>query len=66
MEKLYLLNLFQEWEEGDIKENDEEGEFKYDLLRTSINASMYPHQAQTINKKEVFGYIILRKQITII
>jgi hypothetical protein len=26
------LKQFQEWEEGRIKENDGQGEFKYDIL----------------------------------
>jgi hypothetical protein len=29
MEKWYLLKLFQEWGEEEIKENDGAGEFKY-------------------------------------
>jgi hypothetical protein len=32
MEKLELLKLFQEWEEGEIKENGEGVELKYDIL----------------------------------
>jgi hypothetical protein len=32
VEKIYFLELFQEWQEGEIKENDESGEFKYDIF----------------------------------
>jgi hypothetical protein len=34
MGKLYLLKLFQEWEDGGIKKNDGGGEFKYDIFDT--------------------------------
>jgi hypothetical protein len=32
MQKWYLLKLFQEWEEEEIKENGGGGEFKYDYI----------------------------------
>jgi hypothetical protein len=32
MEKLYLLNMFQEWRGGWVKENDGGGEFKYKIF----------------------------------
>jgi hypothetical protein len=32
MEKRDLLKLFQEWEEGGIKENEGGGEFNYNIL----------------------------------
>jgi hypothetical protein len=32
VETWVLLKLFQEWEEGGIKENDGGGEFNYDIL----------------------------------
>jgi hypothetical protein len=38
------------WGDRGLKENDEGGEFKYDvfdtLLRTFVNATMYLHPAQ--------------------
>jgi hypothetical protein len=44
------LKLFQELGEGDIKENGGGGKFKSDIfdniVRTSVNATMYPHPAQ--------------------
>jgi hypothetical protein len=45
-----MLKLFQEWEEGEIKENDGGGEFNYDIIvRTFGNVS--PVQRYYDNKK---------------
>jgi hypothetical protein len=33
--KIYLLKLFQDWREGEMKENGGGGEFKYDTFDTS-------------------------------
>jgi hypothetical protein len=33
-------------EVGGMKENGGEGEFKYDILRISVNTTMYPHPEQ--------------------
>jgi hypothetical protein len=32
MEKWYLLKLFQEWEEGNMKDYSRGGAFKYDIF----------------------------------
>jgi hypothetical protein len=41
------------WGRRRIKENGGEGKFKYDIfdiLRTFVNATMYPHPSTTIKK----------------
>jgi hypothetical protein len=47
------LKLFQEWREGEIKENDGGGKFNY-IVRTFVNVSMYPPVQQYDNKKNFF------------
>jgi hypothetical protein len=50
------LKLFQKWEKWGIKENNEEGDFNYDIfniiVRTFVNATMYLHQAQQFKEEE--------------
>jgi hypothetical protein len=49
------LKLFQEWWQGEIKENDGGSEFKYDvwyIVRTFVNATMYPYPAQQLKKEK--------------
>jgi hypothetical protein len=41
------VKIIPEKGEGEIKENDGGGEFKYNIFgRTSVNATKYPHSAQ--------------------
>jgi hypothetical protein len=44
------LKLFQEWGEGQIKDNGGRGEFRYDIfqyiVRTFVSVIMYPYPAQ--------------------
>jgi hypothetical protein len=50
------LKLFQEWgKQGEIKENDGEGEFKYDIVdvRTFVNVTMYPQHNNKKNKAHI-------------
>jgi hypothetical protein len=50
MEKSDLLKLLQQWGEGRITENGTGGKFKYDMIRTFLNATVYPKHN---NKKKV-------------
>jgi hypothetical protein len=51
--KMILLQLFQEWEEGRIKENDGGGEFKYDtvdIFKNFCKCHNVPLPSTTIKK----------------
>jgi hypothetical protein len=54
MEKSDLLKLLQQWGEGRITENGTGGKFKYDMIRTFLNATVYP--STIIKKKSVFRF----------
>jgi hypothetical protein len=48
MQKWYLLKWFQELGEGEMEESSRRGKLKYIwyIVRTSIDATMYPHPEQ--------------------
>jgi hypothetical protein len=46
------LKIFQEWGEEGMKENGGGSKFMYNIVRTFVNATMYPHPAQQLKNEK--------------